>query len=124
MHESWGSIMYNTFGTTDPGGTDGSSLPNDTDANRLQAYLDWRASLDTPDEGIAWFNIWLRDNVNAWNWGERLVSNPDYMPTATAASGWQVEVVANPWGLFSFTTEDARQISAPGQTYADGTDIT
>ncbi len=137
VHEVWADAekMYNTFGST-------GSL---TDQQSQDAYIAWRNSLDTPDEGIAWFNIWLRDNTNAWNWGERLVSNPDIMPTGTAASGWQVEVNPNPWGsgwlvewwtdetdnlinlandldTFSFSV-DVREITAAGQTYADGTDI-
>ena len=137
VHEVWGSgeQMYNTFGTT------GSM----TDQASQNAYIAWRNSLDTSDEGIAYFNIWLRDNANAWNWGERLVSNPLAMPTATAASGWTVDVIANPWGSgwlvewwtddvnkrinlandldpFSFSV-DVREISAAGQTYADGTAI-
>lgn len=137
VHEIWGNgeKMYNTFGTT------GSM----TDQQSQDAYVAWRNSLNTSDEGIACFNIWLQDNQNAWNWGERLVSNPDVKPTATVASGWQVEVDANPWGtgwlvewwtdetdnlinlvnnldLFSFTV-DVREISASGQTYADGVDI-
>ncbi|MDY7009769.1 MAG: PEP-CTERM sorting domain-containing protein, partial [Planctomycetota bacterium] len=92
---------------------------------------------------------WLRDNTNAWNWGERLVSNPDVKPKATAASGWQWEVtsmedlgwgtgwlvewwtdetdnlinLANDLDPFSFSV-DVREITAAGQTYADdGTDI-
>ena len=137
VHEVWanGEKMYNTFGST------GSQ----TDQQSQDAYIAWRNSLDTSNEGIAWFNIWLRDNTNAWNWGERLVSNPDIKPTGTAASGWQVEVNANPWGSgwlvewwtdetdnlinlannldpFSFSV-DVREISAAGQTYADGTDV-
>jgi len=136
VHETWGGTMYNTFGSTTGG---------ETDQQSQDAYIAWRNSLDTPDEGVAWFNIWLRDNANAWNWGERLVSNPDVKPTATAASGWEVSVDPNPWGSgwlaewwtndadqrinlvnnldeFSFTV-DVREISAAGQTYADGTDI-
>ncbi|MGD8787355.1 MAG: hypothetical protein PVJ60_08025 [Phycisphaerales bacterium] len=137
VHEVWADNekMYNTFGST-------GSL---TDQASQNAYIAWRNSLDTANEGIAGFNIWLRDNTNAWNWGERLVSNPNIMPTATAASGWQVEVIANPWGSgwlvqwwteetdnlinlvndldeFSFSV-DVREISAAGQTYNDGTDI-
>lgn len=137
VHETWGGVMHNTFGSTNVG---------ETDQQSQNAYLAWRNSLDTSHEGIYEFNIWLRDNTNAWNWGERLVSNPDVMPTATAASGWQTSVIANPWGSgwlaqwwtdeannlinlandldeFSFTV-DVRQISASGQTYAQGTDIT
>ncbi len=136
VHETWCGIMYNTFGSTNVG---------ETDQESQDAYIAWRNSLDASNEGIASFNIWLRDNTNAWNWGERLVSNPDVKPTATAASGWQVEVNANPWGsgwlaewwtdetdnlinlandldLFSFTV-DVREITAAGQTYADGTDV-
>lgn len=137
VHEDWGDgeKMYNTFGTT-------GSI---TDQQSQDTYIAWRNSLDTPDEGIAWFNIWLRDNTNAWNWGERLVSNPDVKPIGTAASGWQVAVDANPWGsgwLVEWWTDetdnlinlvndldpfgfgvDVREISASGQTYADGTDI-
>ena len=135
VHETWGGTMYNTFGTNTA----------HTDAESLAIYKAWRASLDTADEGIGSFNIWLRDNQNAWNWGERLVSNPDLMPTATAASGWQYEVMANPWGSgwlvqwwtddannrlnlvndlddFSFTV-DVREISSPGDTFIDGVDI-
>jgi hypothetical protein len=137
VHEVWGSgeYMYNTFGTT------GSM----SDQASQDAYIAWRNSLDTSDEGIDYFNIWLRDNTNAWNWGERLVSNPNFMPTATAASNWNVSAIANPWGSgwlvewwtdeadnlinlandldpFSFSV-DVRQISAPGQNWAQGTDI-
>lgn len=135
VHETWGGIMNNTFGSTGA----------QTDQESQDSYVAWRNSLDTPDEGIGRFNIWLRDNANAWNWGERLVSNPDFMPTATAASGWQYSVDANPWGTgwliewwtddpdkrinlvndldpFSFAV-DVRQILASGQTFADGVDV-
>ncbi|MDH5748609.1 MAG: hypothetical protein OEY85_04785, partial [Rhodospirillales bacterium] len=88
VHETWGGIMNNTFGSTDAR----------TDQESQDAYIAWRNSLDTANEGIGSFNIWLHDNTNAWNWGERLVSNPDFMPTATAASGWQSVAMANPWG--------------------------
>lgn len=129
VHEVWADTMYETFG----------------DQTSQSDYIAWRNAMDEADEGIAFFNIWLRDNANAWAWGERLVSNPDYMPTATAASGWQYEVIANPWGsgwlaqwwtddtdnlinlansidLFSFTV-DVREITASGQTFNEGTDI-
>ena len=145
VHEDWNTILYNTFGTTDPGGTDGSSVLNDTDQQSQDAYIAWRASLDTPDEGIGYFNTWLRDNYKAWNWGERLVQNPDAKPSATAAPGWHVGELwtsiyggwvvewyaddpnnrinlANDIGEFSFTM-DLREISTPDQTYAQGTDI-
>lgn len=135
VHETWAGTMYNTFGTTDFGGTE-------TDLQSQNAYIAWRNSLDQSNEGIFSFNIWLRDNTNAWNWGERLVSNPNYLPTATAASGWTVSVIANPWGsgwlvqwettqsdnlinlandldTFSFTV-DVREISASGQTFDSG----
>lgn len=87
VHQVWDSIMFNTFGT---------ETPPYTDQESQDIYLAWRASLDTPDEGLAGFNIWLLDNANAWNWGERLVSNPDVKPTATAASGWYSQVI--PYG--------------------------
>ena len=135
LHEVWGNIMYNTFGTTTA----------DTDQQSQDKYIAWRNSLDTPDEGIGYFNTWLRDNPKAWNWGERLVQNPDAKPTATAAPGWHVgdlwESIYGGWvvewyanepdkrinlandiGEFSFTM-DLREISAPDQFYADGTDI-
>lgn len=135
-YQAWDEFRFNTFGTE----------TSHTDQESQNAYLWWRFFLDTPDEGLAGFNIWLRDNENAWNWGERLVSNPDVMPTATAASGWYSQVIENPYGsgwlaqwwtdpagdnlinlvndhdLFSFTV-DVRQIGASGQTYADGIDI-
>lgn len=139
VHESWGSTMYNTFGSTNPA--------PETDQQSQDAYIAWRNSLDTADEGIAGFNIWFRSNSNAWNWGERLVSHPDLAPIGTAASNWQVETISDPWGAgsgylvewwteetdnlinlandlgeFSFTI-DVREISAAGETYAEGTDV-
>ena len=141
VHETFNSVMYNTFGAT-------NALP-ETDAGSQATYLGWRNSLDQPGEGIASFNIWLAGDATGfspWSWGERLVSNPDAVPTATAASGWNVEVVelvpggglgwvviwwteqddnlinlANDLDAFSFTV-DVRQIAAQGDGYAAGTD--
>lgn len=137
VHEVWGNPekMYNTFGST------GSM----TDQQSQDAYIAWRNSLDTADEGIGYFNTWLRTNSKAWNWGERLVQNPDAKPTATAASGWHVgdmwQSIYGGWvvewyadapenrinlvnniGEFSFNM-DLREITAIDQTYAEGTDI-
>jgi len=136
VHETWSGTMYNTFGSTNAG---------ETDQQSQDAWIAWRNSLDTPDEGIGYFNTWLRDNYKAWNWGERLVQNPDAKPTATAAPGWHVgdmwESMYGGWvvewyadapenrinlvndiGEFSFTM-DLRSISAIDQTYAEGSDI-
>ena len=129
-------VYYNTFGSTSAG---------ETDQESQDAYIAWRASLDTADEGIGYINTWLRDNYKAWNWGERLIQNPDAKPTATAAPGWHVgdvwESIYGGWvvewyaddpdnrinlvndiGEFSFTM-DLREITAEEQTYAEGTDI-
>jgi len=141
VHEVFGSVTYNTFGASNP-------LP-ETDAGSQAAYLAWRNSLDQPGEGIASFNIWLAGDAlgfNPWSWGERLVSNPDAMPTATAASGWNVEVLelvsggGLGWVILWWTDEDdnlinlvndldpfgfsidVREIAADGDDYASGTD--
>lgn len=137
VHETWCGVMHNTFGTTNVG---------ETDQESQDAYVAWRDSLDTADEGIRDFNMGLIGNTNSWNWGERLVMNPDVPATATAPSGWNSWVwdapgewydnmvqwwtddadnrinLVNDHDLFSFTV-DVRQISAAGQTYAEGTDI-
>lgn len=140
VHETFGSVMYNTFGST--------NLFPETDAGSQGQYLAWRNSLDQAHEGIASFNIWLAGDAlgfDPWSWGERLVSNPDAVPTATAASGWNVEVLelvpgsglgwivlwwtelddnrinlVNDLDPFSFTI-DVREISNASDPYAAGT---
>jgi hypothetical protein len=139
VHETFGTVMYNTFGATNP-------LP-ETDAASHATYLAWRTSLDQPGEGIASFNIWLAGDVlgfSPWSWGERLVSNPHAPPSAWAASGWNVEVISLGPGLGSvivWWTErddnlinltndldpfgfaiDAREIASQGDDYGAGTD--
>ena len=80
---------YTTIGdwnTAGYGSTLDEAIKND--------YLNWR---DQDGGYITGFNIWLADNPRARGWGEQLVIEPNTGLSATAASGWQVEVSTNQW---------------------------
>jgi len=152
-------IGYATFGNPDNSGDPG----HPSHADDLDTYKDWAQSLTTPDVGLWQFSLTLRRNPDGydpslnidnaadaeslWNWGERLIVDPDFVPTSTASDGWVTWVdvyddvfdiywwyggspdqddllinQVNDLGPFSFTA-DFREISDPSQSYADGTDI-
>jgi hypothetical protein len=88
-HHSCNNTYYETFYNP--------AVPH-KQPNDYNTYLNWLASLGT-GEGISRFNIWLLTNPAAQSWGEQVVWNPnDPAPTGTAASGWNVDVITNPWG--------------------------
>jgi hypothetical protein len=88
LHETWASNWYNTFSD---GLAAGHSQPTD-----YNTYVNWRNGLGA-NEGLGSFSLWLRGDVGARSWGEVLLSDPNKELTATAASGWNVEVVDNIW---------------------------
>jgi len=61
-------------------------------------YMNWRDSLGA-NEGIAMFNSWFLNNGAAQSWGETVVVKPGTMVTGTAADGWNLRVIVDPYGL-------------------------
>lgn len=113
VHPFWTVTWYQTFadylcsGTTQPGSGN--------------TYLNWHDSLRA-GEGLGSFNLWLRGGNGARSWGETLLSNPDVQPTATAASGWDCDIVANPWGdgyIVTWWTTDPDKYIRPGGLFLD-----
>jgi hypothetical protein len=108
VHEVWTNKWYQTFAD---GLYDGTTQPGSGNT-----YLNWHDSL-RDSEGFGSFNMWLRGGAGAKSWGETLLSNPDVPLTATAASGWEYEVTANPWGagyIVSWWTTDPDKYIRPG----------
>lgn len=58
----------------------------------IQGFADQVQSVEIHD-----FNMWLADGINAPNWGEVLTQVQGSMPSGTAANGWAVDIIANPW---------------------------
>ena len=118
LHDVWASTFYQTFDDYLASGTQQPDSYN--------TYMNWRDGLGA-DEGLSRFNIWLRDNTAAQSWGERVVSNESYVPSATAADGWNVQVISNPWGpgyLVEWWTDDSSEYLRPtSETGGDGADI-
>ena len=88
VHEVWTQTWYQTFsnslclGTTQPGSGN--------------TYLNWHDGLRA-DEGLASFSTWLHGDPGARSWGEILLADPAKPMYATAASGWNVEIVETEW---------------------------
>jgi len=61
-------------------------------------YMNWRDSLGA-GEGIATFNSWFLDNGAAQSWGETVVVKPGTTVTGTAADGWNLRIIEDPYGL-------------------------
>jgi hypothetical protein len=61
-------------------------------------YMNWRDSLG-PGEGIAMFNSWFLNNGAARAWGETVVVKPGTEVIGTAADGWNVRIIEDPYGL-------------------------
>lgn len=87
LHQQWASTFYETFHNPD----DPHAQPDD-----YNTYMNWRDSLGA-NEGIAMFNSWFLDNGAARSWGEAVVVKPGTTVTGTAASGWNVRVIENPY---------------------------
>ncbi|MDD5327541.1 MAG: hypothetical protein PHY02_06980, partial [Phycisphaerae bacterium] len=100
VHQPWASAVYETFYNP------AAPKPQPDSYN---TYMNWRDGLGE-GEGISGFNIWLLDNPNARSWGETTVWDPAGLaPTGTAATGWNVATIANPWGagwLVEWWTDD------------------
>ena len=48
---------------------------------------------------------WLADGINAPNWGEVLTQVAGSSPSGTAANGWAVSVINNPWPQAGYGTQ-------------------
>ena len=95
----------------EPGVPTSSSNPRSVRLGGYDAYTgvaNWSGSVDEIEEDyLAWrddnggyircFNTWLADGGAAKQWGENVVIPPGSMITATAAEGWTVEIIENPW---------------------------
>jgi hypothetical protein len=110
---------YSPDGTTvdtfwDPAG-------HNTQPKEYNTYRNWLDGLGS-DEGIASFNIWMANSGPVRSWGETLVTKPNSAVTGTAASGWSVEIIANPWvtgsSIARWYADDSSKYLRPG-----GTDI-
>ena len=103
-----------------------SSYADDTDVQpkEYNTYLNWRTSLGA-SEGLAYFNIWLANGVPAQSWGETLVFKPGTSMSASAAAGWSVQVIGNPWVdnylLVEWVADDSSKYLRP--TEYGGADI-
>ncbi len=91
IHTQWGAAYYGTFSDYMQAG---HSQPSD-----WNTYVNWRNSLTDVGEGIAVFNTWFLDDVNAPTWGEKTVVKPGSTVAATAADGWNVDYIYNPYNL-------------------------
>ena len=90
-HAGWNDPYYGTFSDYMEAG---HSQPTD-----YNTYVNWRNSLKNPGDGIAVFNAWFIDGAAARSWGENVVVKPLTTVSATAASGWNVAIIPNPYGI-------------------------
>jgi hypothetical protein len=88
LHQPWETV-YETF--YNPAGPK-------PQPNSYNTYMNWRDSLGA-GEGIAMFNSWFLDQSNVRTWGETVVIKPGTVVTGTAADGWNVRVIDQPYGL-------------------------
>lgn len=88
VHETWGSNFYNTFNDYMAAG---HTQPTD-----YNTYRNWRDGLGE-NEGLGSFSTWLHGDPAARAWGETLIADPSKPMSATAASGWNVTILDNPW---------------------------
>jgi hypothetical protein len=109
VHEVWGSTWYQTFS---------NYLDTSTQPGSGNTYANWQQGLGT-DEGLGSFNIWLHGGDAARAWGETLLVDPDQEMYATAASGWNAEIIGNPYGdgyVAAWWTTDSSLYLRPGST--------
>jgi hypothetical protein len=88
VHQPWGTVYETFYNPANP-------QPQN---NSYNTYMNWRDSLGV-GEGIAVFNSWFIDGPAARTWGEKVVVKPGTTITGTATDGWQVRVIANPYGI-------------------------
>ncbi|MGD8786899.1 MAG: PEP-CTERM sorting domain-containing protein [Phycisphaerales bacterium] len=90
-HQPW-TTVYETFYN------DYGKPPPQPQPNSYNTYMNWRAGLGA-GEGIAMFNSWFLNNPAARSWGEYVVVKPGTTVTGTAAEGWNVRIIEDPYGL-------------------------
>ncbi|MBN1806658.1 MAG: hypothetical protein JW837_15525 [Sedimentisphaerales bacterium] len=88
VHDDWGNPYYGTFSDYMQSG---HTQPED-----YNTYMNWRESLGA-GEGIAMFNSWFYDNPRARSWGEAVVVKPGTTVIGTAADGWNVRIIVDPY---------------------------
>ncbi len=107
LHQPWATDpLHETFYNPD--------APQNQPDN-YNTYMNWRDSLGA-EEGIAMFNSWFLDNGAARSWGEAVVVKPSTLVTGTAATGWNVRVIEEPYGhggssVQWWTTEPSNRIN-------------
>jgi hypothetical protein len=90
VHSVWTNPYYGTFSDVLQSG---HTQPED-----YNTYMNWRDSLGR-GEGIAMFNSWFLNQPAAQSWGEVIVVKPGTTVTGTAAAGWNVRIIQDPYGL-------------------------
>lgn len=105
LHQPWGTV-YETF--YNPGNPQ-------TQPDSYNTYMNWQNSLGS-GEGIAMFNSWFLDQSIVRTWGEIIVIRPGSTVTGTAADGWNVRVIEEPYGLGGasvqwWTTDSSKYIN-------------
>lgn len=107
LHQPWATMpLHETFYNP--------AAPQAQPEN-YNTYMNWRDSLGA-GEGIAMFNSWFLDNGAARTWGETVVIKPGTTVTGTAADGWNVRVIEEPYGLGGasvqwWTTDSSKYIN-------------
>ena len=91
VHEDWAASYYGTFSDAMQAGH--------AQSDDYNTYVNWRNSLDDEGEGLAMFNSWFLNNPAATSWGETVVSKPGTAITGTAADGWNLRYIHNPYNL-------------------------
>ena len=105
LHQPWGTVYETFYNPANP----------QVQPNSYNTYMNWRDSLDA-GEGIAMFNSWFLDQSNVRSWGETVVIKPGTTVTGTAADGWNVRVIDQPYGLGGasvqwWTTDSSKYIN-------------
>ncbi|MHB1034564.1 MAG: hypothetical protein ACYC35_25680 [Pirellulales bacterium] len=106
LHQPWGTVYETFYNPASP----------QPQPNSYNTYMNWRDSFGV-GEGIAVFNSWFMDNGAARSWGETVVVKPETPVTGTAADGWNVTIVDDPYGLGGasvqwWTTDLTKRINA------------
>ncbi len=112
VHEVWTSTWYQTFAD--------ALCPGTTQPGSGNTYLNWHDGLRA-NEGLGSFQTWLHGDPGARSWGEVLLADPAKPMYATAAAGWNVTIVDNPWDtgygagyLATWWTTDPDKYIRPG----------
>jgi hypothetical protein len=88
-HQVWTNPYYETFYNP--------ANPQVQPAS-YDAYVSWLGGLGEGD-GIAVFNSWLVDGVNAQSWGEKHMIKSNSTVSATSLDGWNFTIINNPYNL-------------------------